>query len=523
RAAKFYFNKKVKDLDVGEIAMLVGVINAPSFYDPITKQEKAEKRKNTILKVMRNSKLINDAEYSKSAKTKENIVKSGSKQANLHISCVLDDACDKLKVNKNQLKNMGVSIYTSIDKNLSDSISAAVFNGDFLVVNSDEKAEKKGVLVVDNRTKNVVCMVSNSGISLKKMKRQPGSTIKPILVYAPAFEDGKLYPESIIVDEPISANGYSPSNANKRFLGAVSVREAVEKSLNVPAVKTLSNIGIKRAKKFAQNMGINFNEKDTNLALALGGMTDGVTIKNLADAYSTFASGGLYKESGFVDKILDKNKNVLYEKNSTSERVMSEATAYLVTDVLKGVVSNGTAKRLSGFDFDLASKTGTVGRVGSNKNTDAFSVVYTSEHTIVSWVGAGSSGEMDSCINGSTYPTIINKAVLNLLYKDGKPQNFDMPNSVVYRDIDVRSLASNKVELAGNSTKMRYKKPALFNIKLLPDIISDNSAHKTKLQIDIKKGEKPLLKFETKEENVYYLYKKDLLSNQESVVYKVCG
>lgn len=524
KASKFYFDKKVEDLTIGETAMLVGVINAPSYYDPITKQNEAEKRKKVVLKAMLKNKVINNAEYIKSAKTRENIVKTSLKQANIHFDCVLSEVCQRLNINKMQLKNMGLKIYTSIDKTLQYEVVDMFLGNEFVSKNLSNGEIKKGVFIIDNKTKGVVCAVSNKGFNLTKNKRQPGSTIKPLLVYAPAFEDGILYPESIIIDEEININGYSPNNANKRFLGAISVRESIEKSLNVPAVKTLSRLGVKRGKNFAKKLGIEFSKNDNNLALALGGMTEGITIKSLADAYSTFANFGTYEESGFVEKIINSNGHILYEKSSASQAVMDGATAYLVTDVLKGVVQNGTAKRLSRFDFDVASKTGTVGLINSNKNTDAYSVVYTTKHTIVCWVGVTGVGEgMDSIINGSTYPTEMSGMVMDRLYSVSTPQDFVVPDSVIYKEIDIRSLSKNKVELAQSQTENRYKMKAIFNKKHIPEMSNNNNSHKTKLQILMQEGEKPLLKFKTEPYNVYNIYRRNLSNYEEKIVAVIEG
>lgn len=524
RASKFYFDKEPKELTIGEGAMLIGVINAPTYFDPITKQECAENRKNIVLKTMQKNGVINLEEYEKSAKNKENVVKNGSKPANIHINCVLSEICDKLKINENQVKNMNLNIYTSLDNALIESAKNIVASQNLVPKNNKGASPAAGIIVVDNKTKSVVCVASNSKQNLLNLKRQPGSTIKPLVVYAPAFEEGKLYPESIVVDEKININGYSPSNANKKFLGAVSVREAVQKSLNIPAVKTLSNIGVERGKNFAKKLGIEFTKSDTNLALALGGMTEGVTIKQLADAYSTFASGGEFLESSFVNKITDSLGNTIYEKELKTKRVMSEATAYMMTDVLKGVVKDGTARRLCNFDFELAGKTGTVGTLASNQNTDAFNVSYTSEHTIVSWIGSfDDESLLSSGVNGATYPTEISKAVLKKLYENNSPSNFIVPESVVYLDIDTRSLEDGDVELANNFVQNKYKMQAIFNEKHIPSLSKNIDAHKTKLQIEMEEGEKPLLKFETKEENIYKVFRDSSKNNDRQLIFETVG
>ena len=257
-------------------------------------------------------------------------------------------------MSENQVKNMNLIVQTSIDLDVQNNINNIIKNNQFNVKNSQNKYPSQAVLVLDNQTKSIVAIGSNLK-NVLSLKRQPGSTIKPIIAYAPSLEVGKITTESFIVDEPININGYSPQNASKSYMGQVSIREAVSKSLNIPAVKTLSNLGVENGKKFASNLGLEFDEKDTNLALALGGMSQGLTIKQLADAYSSFATDGDFAPSSFVNNIKDKNGHVVYKRNINAYNAMKDSTAYLITDMLRDVSKRGTASRLNGLDLDIAS------------------------------------------------------------------------------------------------------------------------------------------------------------------------
>lgn len=521
KAAKFYFDKSASELSINEAALLASVINAPSVYDPITKSQRANERKDLVLLLMKSQGYISEEEYSKNAKQQINIVKTASKTANQELKTILVEACNILKVNENQLKNMNVNVYTSIDTTLQNTLKSLVTSNSFVPKNAKGETPACGVIVIDNKTKSVTGFASNSRSNLLSIKRQPGSTIKPIIVYAPSFEKGLLYPESIIVDEKINIEGYSPSNSNKTFSGPVSVRHAVERSLNIPAVKALSHIGINNAKEFASRLGFEFANNDQNLALALGGMTEGVTIKTLADAYSAFATGGKYAQSHIINKITLDNGRELYKSKTNLTPAMSEETAYLMTDVLKGVAKNGTAKRLSGFKFDVASKTGTVGASSSNKNTDAFNVAYTADHTIVSWIGASRPDELlESSVNGATYPVVITKNVLETLYEDYLPESFSKPQNVQLVDIDTRSLEENKIELANEFTSLKFRKQALFDMAYLPRQSSYSEAHKPELEISMEEGMKPTLSFNGKPSNIYDIYR---LNVKENKLEKISG
>lgn len=482
-ASHFYFDKKANELTIGQSALLAATINAPTYYDIISKNERAEKRKKLVLKNMLKSGYISQEEYEKSANKQENIVKNASKQQNSLIKSVLSEASKILNIAEKNLKNEPLTIKLYADYEIENKLQSALEMFDL--------SDNYGAIIIDNNSKGVVAISSNIRGNILNSYRQPGSTIKPIIVYAPALERGLLYPESIIVDEPIDIGGYAPQNANKTFLGNVSVRTAVEKSLNVPAVKTLSNLGVENAKDFASNLGIVFDERDSNLALALGGMTKGVTIKQLADAYSAIASSGYYSPSNLIESISSNGKTI-YKSEKKQIKAMSDSTAYLMSDILKGVVNNGTAKRLKSLNQPICAKTGTVGKSGSKDNCDAYCVAYTPLHTIVVWIGA-SSKALDGSINGSNYPTEIVKKVFSSIY-ESPLQDFKIPIDVAYLDIDTRSLEENKVELADSNVEARFKKEALFSLEHLPEFSTPKVEVPT---IVVRQIDKPRIEFET--------------------------
>ena len=175
-------------------------------------------------------------------------------------------------------------------------------------------------IVIDNETNNIISITGNN--QTFSSKKQPGSTIKPILVYAPAIENKNISPASKILDEKININGYSPENADKKYHGYVSVRDALKNSYNIPAVKILNETGIEKSQNFAKKLGIEFNENDNHLAIALGGFTDGITLKSICDAYTAFANNGKYSPSSYITKIT-KNNNLIYQSNHKKQKVMN--------------------------------------------------------------------------------------------------------------------------------------------------------------------------------------------------------
>lgn len=520
-ASELYFSKPAKDLSIAESATLAGVINAPRIYDPISSQERCKERRNLVLKLMQNQNYISFEEYEKNAKKPISIVKNDIKTLKYAKKCIIQETCDALNVTENQLKNMHINIKCSIDFSLQKDIDNLLLNESVHVIGENQSPASIGVFVVDNKTKNVVAVAGFGGMNFSS-KRQPGSLIKPILVYAPALEKGQISPETILKDEPICIDGYSPSNASKTFMGNVSARVALEKSLNIPAVKVLSNIGVPYAKNFASNIGIQFDEKDTNLALALGGMTNGVTLKQLADAYSTFATNGEFCKSSFVSEIVSDTGKVLYSAQKNKTRSMKTSTAFLISDMLKGTVKNGTARRLSGFNFDLSAKTGTVGVPSSHLNTDAYTACFTTDHTIICYYGANSkSGKLPSCVNGASYPANLTKEVLKILYQDSSPQSFIVPDDVVSADIDTRTLSSGKVTLANPSTQSRYKRTAYFDKNNLPPYSTELDAFVPTLQVEMEQNQKPTLLFDAKDGFTFTLIRSQ--GQKQQIVYEVVG
>lgn len=520
-ASNLYFSKSATNLTVAESATLAGVINAPRIYDPFANPENCQNRRDLVLMLMKNQGYISDEEYQKNAKTALSTVKNNVKTPEIAKKYILNEVCDVLKISENQLKNMRIKIKCNIDDTLQNNIDLMLQNSKYYVNGENNQPASIDVFVVENQTGKVLA-VSSFGNSSIVAKRQPGSLIKPIFVYAPAIENGQISPESIVKDEPISIDNYSPQNASKTYSGNVSVRTAVEKSLNIPAVKILSNLGVKKAKDFATKLGIEFSNSDTNLALALGGMTYGVTIKQLADAYATFASDGEFLKSHFVSEIIDENGKVLYSAPTEKERVMKSSTAFLISDMLKGVTSKGTARRLAEFDFDLCSKTGTVGVSGSNKNSDAYVVCYTTEHTVVCHYGANKkSGDLPSSVNGSTYPVYLAKSVLNQLYSEHIPNDFEMPEDVVIVDLDSRKFKNGELYLARLNTPERYKTSAIFDRNNLPPSISEQEIFVPELIVEMESNQKPILKFKTKKGFYFSIVRTH--SDIDDVIYQTNG
>ena len=436
-AANHYFGKSAEELSLSESALLAATINAPSVYDIQNNTSKAKERRDLILDLMQKYNKISENEC-QNAKLEEICLNITKLNNNYFVfDEIIEEACSILNKSETQLKNSNIKIYTYYDLELQNQINNNI-NENYSEIDSNPDIAS---IVVDNNTNGIVSITGKR--SSFKSKKQPGSVIKPILVYAPAIEKGMISPATKLLDEKVDFGGYKPTNADGKFHGFVSARESLKNSYNIPAVKLLNELGIQEAQKFAKNLGIEFSKNDNNLAIALGGFTDGISLSEIINAYTSLANNGKFKKCKYISKIV-KNNEIIYKNDNFRQNVMSDSTAYLITNMLTDTAKSGTAKRLKNLDYEIASKTGTVGLSNSSKNSDAFNVSYTSEHTILSHVGGTI---MPESINGATYPTMITKSILNLLYADHKPSDFEVPNSVITQKISKSDYENNQIIL----------------------------------------------------------------------------
>ena len=495
-ASKYYFDKPAKNLSIAQSAMLASTINAPSVYDPVDNFDKANERKNLVLKLMLKNNKISQTEYNNSYKENITIAKAVKKYKNQYYKGVISEACKILKVSETQLNNMNVQICTYYSPSTQQTLENLITSGKFT---SYSNTAKLGAIVLDNQSQSVIAFASNSGLNLLNTYRQPGSVIKPIMVYAPAFESGKYSPASIVCDEPLNIGGYTPENANKSYLGNVSVKTSLAKSLNIPAVKLLNDIGISYAKNYAKGLGINFENNDNNLALALGGFTKGTTIKQLSDAYMCFANNGKFVASSFISQI-SQNGNVVYSRQVFNRTPVKDSVAYLINSSLKETVTNGTARRMQSLNLPLCAKTGTVG--SDNGNTDAYNICYTTNHTICCWIGANdTSAALPSSVNGSTYPTMFNTAVLQSLYANKTPSDFSIPHSINKVALNQDALDVGLLEKDDTSPIFDY-----FDNRFIPPQTT-RSKLDTTIVINNFENSKPIITFDAKRDVVYEIYR----------------
>lgn len=476
-AAEGYFGVHASDLTLDQSAMLAGILKSPSGYAPHINYAASINRRNNILRLMRDYGYITDDEKKQASARRPTILHDKNEEySGYYTDAVTKSAAALMGITVDELIRGGYSIYSAMDSDIQHYCEEMFKNGELFPAEDSEAA----IVVLEPSTGMVVAMVGGrsytGGISFNRatdIRRQPGSVIKPVIAYAPAFEYLNYTAADMILDEETTFADYTPSNYGNKYYGWVTVREAVTKSLNVPAVKTLSEVGVERAKDFAKRCGIEFDDKDDSLALALGGFTYGVSPLQIAGAYSCFASGGIYNTPTSIKKITDRNGLTVYEYRQDSRRVMSEANAYILTSMLKSVVTEGTGHRLNTLDIPIAGKTGTVGL--ANGNRDAWMAGYTPEYTAVVWQGYDSDrlGLLPSSATGGTYPALMLYELFNHIYPDGRSGDFEKPESVKQYSIDAKTLKKqHKVVLANAMTPQSSRVTEYFTEETAPEDVS---------------------------------------------------
>jgi len=390
----------------------------------------------------------------------------------IYIKAVKQEAEEILNFSAQQISLKGYKIYTYYDHDTQKSLETSLNNKENYHQNSYGNVADSLGAVINNLNGGIEAFYGKSDYNLTNLKRQPGSAIKPILVYAPALEKGEIYNCSQILDEEIDYGGYSPNNVGNVFHGYTSIRDCVADSLNIPAVKVMDYVGIEKCKDFARTAGIEFNKYDNGYALALGGFNEGITLTDLMGSYIPFSSEGQYIAPKFIRKITTADGTMVYSRDESKHNIMGDDTAYLMNDLLIEGVKSGTSKRLKDLPYDVAGKTGTVAVKGTNLNTDVYSIAYTTEHTVGVWLGNYSHDiehNLEGSNNGGTYCTNMVKEILNGLYLTHSPSSFVKPDNIIELEIDEKNLIENHtVKLASKECPERYRIKEIFSARHQP-------------------------------------------------------
>ncbi|MCL2375141.1 MAG: penicillin-binding protein [Firmicutes bacterium] len=447
-ASKAMFRKSTADLTIAESALLAAIINSPANYSPYTNPEKAIARRNLVLQTMYTQEKIDEEEFL-NAKNEKIYVMPVITHKNPFFDWIFSDAAEILHCKERDLYNKNLVVHTHMDADFQEIISVALKS---TPLPKDVFAQ---VLLLDNHNGEILALDGYGNTNFSTLYRSPASTIKPILSYAPALEKRLILPATPIQDNKMSFGGWSPSNYRNVYEGWTSIENSLSNSSNICAIKLLEICTVPYAKSIASRCGIPFEYNDKNLTLALGCMEKGVSLRDITGIYQVFANSGKKIAPSFVQKIEDKNGNVLFNRQTTEKRALHEDTAYFINQMLLECAKSGTAKKLKGIAPYIAAKTGTMG--DKNGNTDAYCIAYTPEYTVAVWVGSKDNKHLHQINGGGLCTTIAGEIFKQLPIQNSQP--FYKPSSIIQVDIDTHEYHNkHRLMLVEENALPRYRK-----------------------------------------------------------------
>ena len=457
-AAQGYFGKDVVNLTTSQTAFLCGIPNAPTRYNPRTHLDNALKRRDRVLRNMREDGIISQSDLEKALAEKIEIKEPKEYYNNYQDTflyyCATRalmeadgfqfrytfDSTEDEKAYKAQYKQTydeyharlytgGYRIYSTLNKDKQKKLQKSINDGlaSFTEKSKDGIYKLQGAGVcIDNETGSVVAIVGgrgqkSSGYTLNRAfqsTRQPGSTIKPLVVYTPALENG--YTPNTIVDDHKFEGG--PSNAGGTYSGKITMRQAVEKSKNTVAWQIFEKLTPKVGISYLKNMEFaSIKDSDETMAASLGGLTAGVSPLEMAKGYATIENDGAYRDPTCISKITTADGGIVWENDHEGTVVYQEEASRQMTDILQGVITRGTGVGLGLGAMPCAGKTGT-----TNGSKDGWFVGYTPYYTTSIWVGYDIPQTLNG-LAGATYPGHIWQDFMKQIHEGLEVKEFQKP------------------------------------------------------------------------------------------------
>ncbi|WP_106767793.1 transglycosylase domain-containing protein [Paenibacillus faecalis] len=435
-ASERYFGKSdLNDLELWEMATLAAMPKGPTKYNPLRNPDLSKERRGVVLTLMEEQGYIT-AEEAEEAKKVDYNYKPPVKEEKYtaFIDYVMQEAEEKWGLTADDLNVGGYHIYTTMDANAQQALEAEFNNPENFEKGKDGQLAQGSMVIMNQHTGAIVALTGgrdyqrggyNRSID---SRRSPGSVLKPIAVYAPALETGEYSKNSQLSNKKqCFGNGtYCPTNLNGRYSNTISMSDAIQYSTNIPAVWTLDQIGVKAGYEFTEKLGIKMNEKDMNLSLGLGGMTDGTNTFEIARAFTAFANGGELVEPYAIKQIKNSDGKVVHEnKGGNKKRVMKSETASQMTDMMLRVTEGGTGRNAQ-ISRSVAGKTGTTqsGIAGVSGVRDAWFAGYTPELTAAIWLGFDDPGKSGMMKQGSAKAASIWANVMEKAVQGYEPKQF---------------------------------------------------------------------------------------------------
>ena len=462
-ASQVYFGKSVSELDLAECAALIGITNNPSIYDPYINADKNKERQVIILDQMLEQKYITQEQHD-TAVAEELVLHNASGEASGDedyysyfedqvINDVVRDLSEKTGYDQTIVRKMlmtgGYKIYSTLNPDVQAAVEEVYQNLDNIPKTASSQQLQSGIVIIDNKTGDVVAVAGGVGekqgsLILNRATQSylsPGSTIKPVSVYAPALELGLITPATVMDDTPYSFTDarHWPKNSDSIYRGLMIINEAVGLSINTIPVKLVAQMTPEYSFEFAkEKMGLSTlvssyvnaagdTFSDVDLApLAMGGLTKGVTVKAMAQAYATFANEGVYREARTYTKVVDSDGKVVLDNTQQSHGAMKDMTAWYITYMLENTVESGTGTAAQIANMTVAGKTGT-----TTSDFDRWFAGYTPYYTGVVWCGYDDPEEV-VLTDSSTNPAIVLwQKVMEQVHGGLANKEFNKPTNVV--------------------------------------------------------------------------------------------
>ncbi|MCH5462693.1 PBP1A family penicillin-binding protein [Secundilactobacillus sp. HBUAS58055] len=403
-AAHKYFGTDAANLTVPQSAVIAGMLTSPSGFNPIDHPQASKDRRNVVLGLMAQTGAITKSQAASYQQTPLTTMDTyqykDSYKYPYYFDAVIDEAVSKYGLTESDIMNHGYKIYTYLDQNYQSRLQENFKNDYLFPQNSTDGTKVQAASVaVDPNNGGVMAVVGGRGKHVfrgynraTQVKRQPGSTIKPLAVYTPALENGYFY-DSELQNKKTSygSNHYTPKNYNNVYTGRMPMYQALANSVNAPAVWLLNKIGVNKGYESVKKFGIPVTKSDKNLALALGGLNKGVSPQELAGAYTAFANNGTRTDTHYIRKIVDASGNVIVDNPKVStHNVMSPKVAKQMTSMMLGVFNNGTGVDAKPYGYSVAGKTGSTEAddTGDGDATrDKWIVGYTPDVVLTTWEG----------------------------------------------------------------------------------------------------------------------------------------
>ena len=464
--AEYYFNKSAKDLSLAECAYMAGINSSPNAYNPFNEEkdntEKIKNKTKTVLNKMKELGFIENeedynnaiAEVDAGLKFEKGTMSTGTVYS-YHTDAVVEQVINQVMEEKgisrqlaeNYVYGGGLTIYSTVDNTIQTRLEEEYKKEKYIKTGHDKNSDgtlinehtQSGMAIVDYKTGYVVAIAGGLGEKTgagwnraTQMTRQTGSSIKPLADVIPGLEE-KIITAATMYDDVKTdfGNNYKPKNDGEKYRGNINIREFIKTSQNIPAVKIMKELTPKKSLEYLAKLGItSLDEKEDDvIALAIGGMTNGVSPLEMAVAYGTIANNGIYITPTFYTKVEDSNGNAVLTVKQEQVRAVSEQNAYITKTILQEPVkSGGTATYCAISGMDVAAKTGT-----TDKNYDRWLCGFTPYYAAATWFGYDNNEEVRYKDFTQNPAGQIWDAVMTDIHKNLAKATFEKPASGIVK------------------------------------------------------------------------------------------